>query len=228
MGFIRKVLFVATMGLSGFVFKDEAKKAPVAKSAQKRSRTGTRAVRPSAASARVSSSKVATASSARKASGSRARQAPRSSAKGHTSKRQASRRPATRTIAPTPKPRSVRAKTAAKQARPANGTTSELERLAKLHAGGALSSEEFAAAKARILGTGPGASPGETGTAAATPPERPVFSRPTTPPPASSTPSRPPGTFQAVEANVAAARHLPDLGGHEGDRGVPVPTGGED
>jgi hypothetical protein len=38
---------------------------------------------------------------------------------------------------------------------PAPDTTSELERLAALHASGALSDEEFAAAKARILGQSP-------------------------------------------------------------------------
>lgn len=41
----------------------------------------------------------------------------------------------------------------AKQPTPGAGTSAELERLAKLHADGALTDQEFAAAKARLLGT---------------------------------------------------------------------------
>jgi hypothetical protein len=75
-----------------------------------------------------------------------------------------------------------------------NGTTNELERLADLHIRGALTDEEFAAAKAKILGT-------------------------------SLTPhgsDRDPATFQAIDANVAAARRLADLATH--DPGASVTT----
>jgi len=68
-----------------------------------------------------------------------------------------------------------------------NGTSDELERISDLHVRGALTDEEFAAAKAKILGTGP------------SPPES----------------RRDPATFPAVEANVAAARHLADLAAHD-------------
>jgi len=75
-----------------------------------------------------------------------------------------------------------------------NGTATELERLAKLYAHGALSDEEFAAAKAKILGTDLAPQGSRTS----------------------------PATFPAVEANVAAARHLADVAGH--GRGTSVTT----
>jgi Short C-terminal domain len=89
-----------------------------------------------------------------------------------------------------PKPRAARTSTVAQTVASGDGTTNELERLADLHVRGALTDEEFAAAKAKILGT-------------------------------SVTPDgsdRGPATFQAVEANVAAARHLADSAVH--DRGA--------
>ena len=87
-----------------------------------------------------------------------------------------------------PKPRAARKATAAK----VNGTANALDRVAKLHGQGALTDEEFAAAKARILGTSQ--TPKES-TAA-------------------------PATYPAVEANVAAARRLADLAAN--DREAPV------
>lgn len=68
-----------------------------------------------------------------------------------------------------------------------NATAKELERLAKLHGQGALSDAEFAAAKAKILGT--------SSTAEASIKE--------------------PEPYPAVESNVAAARHLADLAGRD-------------
>jgi multidrug resistance efflux pump len=47
----------------------------------------------------------------------------------------------------------ARTSTAAKGGASGKGTATELKRLAKLHAQGALTDEEFAAAKAKILGT---------------------------------------------------------------------------
>ena len=88
-----------------------------------------------------------------------------------------------------PKPRTTR------RATPRGaGTTNELERLADLHRRDALTDEEFAAAKAKILGTSPA-------------------------PPRSS---REPAAFPAIEANIATARHLADLAGN--DRGPSVST----
>jgi hypothetical protein len=77
--------------------------------------------------------------------------------------------------------------------RPAS-TTGELERLADLYGRDALTDEEFAAAKAKILGTSP------------TPPEA----------------HREPAAFPAIEANIASARNLADLAGN--DRGPSVAT----
>jgi hypothetical protein len=86
-----------------------------------------------------------------------------------------------------PKPQAARTSTVAPIIGSGNGTTNELERLADLHVRGALTDEEFAAAKAKILGT------------SLTPHES----------------DRDPATFPAVEANVAAARHLADLAAHD-------------
>jgi hypothetical protein len=86
-----------------------------------------------------------------------------------------------------PKPQAARTSTVV-------GTAKELERLADLHGRGALTGEEFAAAKAKILGTSL----------------------------TSDASGRGPATFQAVEANVAAARHLADLAVH--DHGASVAT----
>jgi hypothetical protein len=148
MGLIRKVLFVATVGLSGRVFKDNSRKERAATADAKRVR-------------------------------------PRKQTKVTRPKPQAARRP---------KPRAARTSTVAQTVASGDGTTNELERLADLHVRGALSDEEFAAAKAKILGT-------------------------------SVTPDgsdRGPATFQAVEANVTAARNLADSAVH--DRGASVAT----
>jgi hypothetical protein len=71
-----------------------------------------------------------------------------------------------------------------------------LDRITKLHEHGALTDREFAAAKARILGTSP-------------PPDSPQ-----------------PGStaFPAIEANVAAARRLADYA--EPNRDSPAPASG--
>jgi hypothetical protein len=108
-------------------------------------------------------------------------------------KPQAARRPKPQ-AARRPKPQAARTSTVAPIVGSGNGTTKELERLADLHERGALTDKEFAAAKATILGT-------------------------------SLTPhgsDRDPATFQAIEANVAATRHLADLAAH--DPGASVTT----
>jgi Short C-terminal domain len=106
-----------------------------------------------------------------------------------TQKQTKSRRPTTRP---------ARTSTVAKTVRSGNGTTNELERLADLHGRGALTDQEFAAAKAKIIGTSLTPNGSDAG----------------------------PARFQAVEANVAAARDLADLAIH--DRGAAATTGGSD
>jgi hypothetical protein len=137
MGFTRKALFVATGGLSGLMFKDNAKRKRTAKGAeaQVRSKKQAKVTRP---------------------------------------KPRAARRP---------KPRAARTSTVAQTAGAGSGTANELERLADLHRLGALTGEEFAAAKAKILGMSL----------------------------TSDASGRDPATFPAIEANVAAARRLADL-----------------
>jgi hypothetical protein len=88
-----------------------------------------------------------------------------------------------------PRPRTTR-----RPAPRAAGTTNELERLADLYGREALTDEEFAAAKAKILGTSP------------------------VPPRA----RREPAAFPAIEANIATARNLADLAGN--DRGPSAAT----
>jgi hypothetical protein len=114
-----------------------------------------------------------------------ARVRPRKQTKVVRPKPQAARRP---------KPQAARASTVAPIVGAGNGTTTELERLADLHVRGALTDDEFAAAKAKILGT------------SLTPHES----------------DRGPATFQAIEANVAAARHMADLAAN--DPGASVTT----
>jgi hypothetical protein len=105
----------------------------------------------------------------------------------------AARRPAPQAArGPTQKP--ARISSGANGIASADGTIGELERLVDMHGRGALTDWEFAAAKATILGTSPTAEP----------------------------PGMDPATFPAIEANVAAARHLADLAIH--DRGAPAAT----
>ena len=176
MGFIRKVLFVATAGLSGRVFKDDSKgrtaKADT-KPARKReqaNRNRTKVTRPKRQAARRAQPQAA-----RRAKPKAARRA----------KPQAARRA---------QPQTARTSTAAPIVGSGNGTTNELERVAGLHERGALTDQEFAAAKAKILET------------SLTPDGS----------------DRSPATFQAVDASVAAARRLAELAAN--DPGASVTT----
>ena len=114
MGFMRKMLSIATVGLSDRVLKDNSKKGhtTTAGAQPARSRKQTKVTR---------------------------------------SKPQAARRPK-RQAARRQKPQAARTSTIAPIVGAGNGTTNELERLADLHVRGALTGEEFAAAKAKILG----------------------------------------------------------------------------
>ena len=111
---------------------------------------------------------------------------PRKQTKVTRTKPQAARR-AKPQAARRAKPQAARRSTVAPIVGSGDGTTNELERLADLHVRGALTDEEFAAAKAKILGTSLTAHGS----------------------------GRDPATFPAVEANVAAARHLADLAAHD-------------
>jgi len=181
MGFTRKALFVATFGLSGLVFKDNPKNEPPAKAAKRQVRskrqTNVTALKPPAARRREP-------------------QAVRQPKAAQRPKAQAAGRPkppaALRAKTPSarrPKTQTQRASTLAQTASAGNGTANELERIAELHRHGALTAEEFAAAKAKILGTSP--MPDTSGGRSA--------------------------KFPAVEANVAAARRLTDMAVHDRD-----------
>lgn len=89
-----------------------------------------------------------------------------------------------------PKTQAQRASTVSRAA--GSGTASELERITELHGRGALTGEEFAAAKAKILGTNP--TPDASGGRSV--------------------------KFPAVEANVAAARRLADMAVPDGGGSV--------
>jgi hypothetical protein len=154
MGFTRKALFIATLGLSGLVLKDNSKKKPAAK-ATNTAKAAKKKVRPK-----------------------RQTKVTRPTTRAARRRKPQARRPA---------PQAARTSTVAQTGGAGNGTAHELERLADLHARGALTDEEFAAAKAKILGTSP----------------------------PSHASGRDPATFPAVEASVAAARDLADLVVHD-------------
>jgi hypothetical protein len=184
MGFTRKALFIATFGLSGLVFKDNSKKERPAQAAQRRVRTKGQtkvtALKPPAARRREP----------------QAARRPRTQA-AQRPKPQAARRPRTQ-AARRPKTQAQRASTVSQAAGAGSGTASELERITELHGRGALTGEEFAAAKAKILGTSP--TPDASGGRSV--------------------------KFPAVEANVAAARRLADMAVPDG--GGSVATVGSD
>jgi hypothetical protein len=167
---MRKALFIATWGLSGLVLKDNSKRKHIA--------TQEHSAKPEHA----------------KAAKRQAR--PKKQAKVARPGQRTARRPTpqaalgTKPTAPQMAGRSA----VAQEAGFGRGAINELERLAILHGRGALTSEEFSTAKAKILGTGPV-------------------------PHQSSADS---ATFPAISANVAAARQLTGSAVH--DRGRPIAT----
>jgi len=219
MGIIRKALFITTLGLSDLVLEDDSKRTATAvqkKRAQKRPKPKASAKRPKRAVARAKSQPEAKRRPKRtKPKGARKPPAARAKPRAAVRSKTASTHQTKPHAAPAPAqpraqtPAQPKAQTPAPQPRahaPASGTIIALERIAKLHAQGALSDHEFAAAKARILGTAPSAT--------------------------APAPGEAPTTFPAIQANVAAARRLgergdPDrdfsrtaLGGVGGDRGI--------
>ena len=195
MGIIRKALFITTLGLSELVLEEDSKRTATAtqkKRAQKRPKAKASAKRPKRALARAKSQPEARTRQKRtKPKGARkpppARAKPRAAVRSKTT---SAHQP--KPHAP-PAPAQPRAQTPAQPRAhaPASGTIIALERIAKLHAQGALSDHEFAAAKARILGTAPSATAPAQGEA--------------------------PTTFPAIEANVAAARRLDERGDPDRD-----------
>jgi len=224
MGIIRKALFITTLGLSDLVLEDDSKRTATAvqkKRAQKRPKPKASAKRPKRAVARAKSQPEAKTRPKRtKPKGARkppaARAKPRAAVRSKTAsahqpkphtapaaaqpKAQTPAQPKAQTPAQ-PKaqtPAQPKAQTSAQPRAhaPASGTIIALERIAKLHAQGALSDHEFAAAKARILGTAPSAT--------------------------APAPGEAPTTFPAIQANVAAARRLREQG--EPDRDFSRPA----
>jgi hypothetical protein len=177
MGYIRKALSITTLGLSGLVLDDDSTRK--AKTATRKGRPQkpkakpkvTARAKPSLATAERPKSRPKRAK--RKAVSKAARSSPTARAKPPAAARPKPPRP------PEPKSQAVSQPTAVK-APPSSGTVIALERIAKLHALGSLTDQEFASAKARVLGTAPAAP--ATGAAHA--------------------------AFPAIEANVAAARRL--------------------
>ena len=179
MGVIRKALVISTGGLAGLVFKESPGAQGTAKAATRSAQArGSKSVKQGAKATRRPTAKTARPVAARAARGPAAkarRPAAAKAARGSAAKVE-------------PAPVTATAPTTASTHTPVagGGMIGELERLADLHARGALTGAEFAAAKAKILGTA-------------------------APPPASESE---PAAFPAIEANVAAARHLADLGGY--------------
>jgi hypothetical protein len=179
MGVIRKALVISTGGLAGLVFKESPGAQDTAKAAARPARPrGSRSVKQGAKATRRPAAKAARPVAARAVRGPAAKARRPAAAK-------AARASAAKVE---PAPVTAMAPVAASAQAPVagGGTIDGLERLADLHARGALTGAEFAAAKAKILGTA-------------------------APPPASESE---PAAFPAIEANVAAARHLADLGGY--------------
>jgi hypothetical protein len=196
MGYIRKALSITTLGLSSLVLEDDSKRtAQTAEPAERKRRP--QKPRPKAkakARAKASTPTAARSKSRPKRSQPNAAAQPKAAGKAVRKRATARARPSAAAqpkarTATQPKAQAPPQAPAAKTPAAASGTVIALERIAKLHAVGGLTDQEFAAAKARILGTGPTA-PTQGGAHA---------------------------TFPAIEANVAAARRLHGLTGSERD-----------
>jgi len=208
MGYLRKALSITTLGLSNLVLDDDSKPAVSTTKARPRprKRSGSKATA-KAKSARTKAGAARTASEHKTSP-------PKSRSARAKPKASAAKRPS-RTATAKAKPRSTaRAKAAAPQPKaeaqpkveaaapavarpgaPISGVAIALDRLAKLHMNGALTDREFAAAKARILGTG--ALPDQ--------------------------PERSSAAFPAIEANVAAARRLAGYSNPSREPSAPTP-----
>jgi len=174
---MRKAMSIGTLGLSGLVFKDDSKKERAGK--HPADMNGARTMKASGvakASATGTGARKQTTAKKTTAKATKPRTTARAKTKAKAQTKRAQQPQTTNGAMAAPKATSASSTSAS------SGTASELERLAYLHRGGALTNQEFAAAKAKILAM----SPGFQGIGAS-------------------------ATFPAVEANVAAARHLADI-----------------
>jgi len=96
----------------------------------------------------------------------------------------------------------AKAKRARAKATAKASTARELKGLVKLHEQGALSAEEFAAAKAKVIGTG-------------------IAANGSSPSPQPSDQPQAPPIFPAVEANILAARGIASLAEEQGEEPRP-------
>jgi len=213
MGYIRKALYISTLGLSGLVLDDDTKPPAKASGAKLASAAGRKRKTKTAARATTTTAKTKTKAKAKPAVTGKTRTTATAGAKGPKRKPARSKPPPVSAKPTTArKPPAARAEAQAKPLAgerptshtappsapaPASGTVIALERISRLHAHGELSDHEFAAAKARILGTSPAATAPDGSGAA----------------------------FPAIEANVAAARHLADLADSDRDRSGTIPSG---
>jgi len=204
MGYIRKALSITTLGLSNLVLDDDSK--GPAPSPQKRTPARKRPTSKAKPKARARAKTVAGSSAgehkAARAKPRPTRAKPKAKANARTTRaRTAPPKPARRatakaapppqpTVQESPKADAAEAPAPARPVAPTSGVAIALDRIAKLHQHGELTDREFAAAKARILGTAP-------------------------PPAAPETDS---ASFPSIEANVAAARRLADYAERDRDR----------
>jgi hypothetical protein len=168
MGYIRKALSITTLGLSNLVLDDDSK--PAASATKTRSRPPKRpktTAKAKTARARAGTSRPVGENTTERPKSRSARAKPKAAAgrRPATTARPKAKRPrvaqAKRVAAPQPraeaqpKAEAAAASTAVRPGAPTSGVAIALDRLAKLHDHGALTDREFAAAKGRILGTGP-------------------------------------------------------------------------
>ena len=223
MGYLRKALSITTLGLSNLVLEDDseaplpspktrprARKRPSSKAKPKtraRAKPATsnpsgerKTARPKPRPARAKPKPPTRTRTAR------TRTTPAKPARTTQAKPVAAQQPRAaappRPAAP-PKAQTAQVPTSqiptpARPSAPTSGVAIALDRIAKLHQRGELTDREFAAAKARILGT--------------------------TPPPSQPPPEAGSAAVPAIEANVAAARRL--AGYAESDRDRPTTTPG--
>ena len=208
MGYLRKALSITTLGLSNLVLDDDSK--PAASTTKARPRPRKRSGSRTTAKAKSARTKAGAARPASK----RKTSPPKSRPARAKPKATAAKRASSATTAKA-KPRSkARAKVGAQQPKaeaqpkveaaapivarpgaPTSGVAIALDRIAKLHMNGALTDREFAAAKARILGTSAVTDQAEESSAA----------------------------FPAIEANVAAARRLAGYSHPSREPSAPTP-----
>ena len=168
-----------------------------ASSKAKASAKATTAARSKAASKSKASAGARTASRSRAAGSGRTAKAPAAKAKSSLAGRPRGAPTQPRAPEPPPRPEPAATAAAARTAATGSGVSLALERISALHEHGALTDREFAAAKARILGTSQPEGATEAG----------------------------PRAFPSIEANVAAARRIDSYAGGDREPSVSTPPG---